>query len=121
MSNEITTIEEQPQKPLQGHLPAPPPLIPYRKGDKWGFCTPEKKIVIALKYDEVLPFLERVTAVRIGERWGFIDQMGREVVPPKYDFVFVAYAWRNFKGLFAVWVGNKAGLIDQMGQEVVPP
>jgi len=23
-----------------------PQLIPYRKGDKWGFCTPDKKVVI---------------------------------------------------------------------------
>jgi hypothetical protein len=27
-------------------------LIPYRKGDKWGFCTPDKKIVISPKYDD---------------------------------------------------------------------
>lgn len=25
---------------------ADPILIPYRKKDKWGFCTPDKKIVI---------------------------------------------------------------------------
>src|SRR5947209_576914 len=33
-------------------------LIPYRKGDKWGFCDGRKQIVIEPKYDEVSPFSE---------------------------------------------------------------
>jgi len=35
-------------------------LIPYRKGDKWGYCTPDKKIVIAPKYDDSTRFLTKV-------------------------------------------------------------
>lgn len=35
---------------------ADPFLIPYRKGDKWGFCTEDKKIVIDCIYDEVALF-----------------------------------------------------------------
>jgi hypothetical protein len=31
-------------------------LIPYRKGDKWGFCTRDKKIVITPEYDNAWKF-----------------------------------------------------------------
>ena len=34
---------------------AEPQLIPYRKKDKWGFCTPDKKIVIDYIYDCAYP------------------------------------------------------------------
>lgn len=30
-----------------------PDLIPYRKGDKWGFCNRKKEIVIECVYDEI--------------------------------------------------------------------
>ena len=33
-----------------------PDLIPYRKGDKWGYCNKEKRIVIVPKFDEVEMF-----------------------------------------------------------------
>ena len=29
-----------------------PDLIPYRKGNKLGFCNKDKKIIIPVKYDE---------------------------------------------------------------------
>lgn len=35
-----------------------PELIPYRKGDKWGFCDMDRKIVIPIKYYEVGFFSE---------------------------------------------------------------
>lgn len=33
-------------------------LVPYRKGDKWGYCRLNKSIVIAPKYDDASPFSE---------------------------------------------------------------
>jgi hypothetical protein len=60
-------------------------LIPYRKGDKWGFCTPDKKIVISPKYDDVRKFNEGLALVELNGKWGFIDKTGKEIVPPKYD------------------------------------
>ena len=35
-----------------------PKLIPYRKGDKWGFCDRNKKIVVECVYDWARPFSE---------------------------------------------------------------
>ena len=45
-------------------------LIPYRKGDKWGFCTPDKKIVISPKYDGAWEFTEGFAWVELNGKWG---------------------------------------------------
>jgi len=60
-------------------------LIPYRKGDKWGFCTPDKKIVITPKYDDAGGFIEGLAKVYLDGKCGFIDKTGKEIIPPKYD------------------------------------
>jgi len=61
-----------------------PTLIPYRKGDKWGFSDKNKRIVIKPQYDEVEFFSEGLAAVRKGIYWGYIDNSGHLVVPAKY-------------------------------------
>jgi hypothetical protein len=55
-----------------------PELIPYRKGDKWGFCDRNKKIVIPIKYDLVWPFSEELAAVKLNGKLGYIDKEGKE-------------------------------------------
>jgi hypothetical protein len=60
-------------------------LIPYRKGDKWGFCTPDKKIVITPEYDDALHFHEGLARVYLNGKYGFIDKTGKLIVPPMYD------------------------------------
>jgi len=50
-------------------------LIPYRKGDKWGFCTPDKKVVIQPKYDDAWSFSEGFARVELKGKWGFIDKL----------------------------------------------
>jgi hypothetical protein len=64
-----------------------PAHIPYRKGDKWGFCNLKKAIVIPVKYDEVGSFIEDVVRVKLNDKWGFIDTTGREITSIKYDWV----------------------------------
>lgn len=39
-------------------------LIPYRKGDKWGYCTPDKKIVIPCEYDDAWKFHKGLAMVK---------------------------------------------------------
>jgi hypothetical protein len=55
-----------------------PELIPYRKGDKWGFCDRNKKIVIPCKYDCVFSFREGLACVQLNGKCGFIDKEGKE-------------------------------------------
>ena len=60
-------------------------LIPYRKKDKWGFCTRDKKIVIDCIYDKVKWFKEGVSAVQINGKWGFVDNYGFTIIPFDYE------------------------------------
>lgn len=66
---------------------ADPFLIPYRKGDKWGFCDKNKKVIISCLYDSVKPFSDGLAAVEICERWGFVNKFGHIIIPFKYEDV----------------------------------
>lgn len=77
-----------------------PELIPFRKGNKWGFCDSTKKIIIEPGYDKAHFFHEGLAHVEIelqpGEpgtmpytsntRHGFIDRSGKVVIPAIYLF-----------------------------------
>ncbi len=67
-----------------------PPLIPFNKGGTWGFCTPERDVVIPCEYDFVRFFhivksehgLQQRAIVRLGHtpqewRYGMIDETGQ--------------------------------------------
>ncbi len=90
-------------------------LIPFRKGDKWGYSTRDKKLVIPLTFDDARQFSEGLAAFEINGRWGFIDTTGRQVVPPKYESVFPF-----FKGLSRVYLKPRCQLIDKAGTEIIP-
>jgi len=92
-----------------------PELIPYRKGNEWGFCDRNKKIVIPIKYDDVGSFSEGLARVELNGKWGYIDKEGKEVIPIKYDWA------RSFsEGLACVKLNGKYGYIDKEGKEVIP-
>lgn len=68
-----------------------PFLIPYRKGNKWGFCTEDKKIVIDCIYDKVEPFSEGLAKVYLNGSYCFIDKQGfvklsliKDVIPEPF-------------------------------------
>ena len=65
-----------------------PQLIPYRKRGKWGFCTPEKQIVIDCVYDNVFEFNESLAGIQRGSYWGFCNSSGVEVIACIYDEVY---------------------------------
>lgn len=108
-----------------------PDLIPYRKGNKWGFCDKNKKIVIPCKYAYVFPFKEGLARVNLGGKatkpigdsmlevldgkCGFINKTGKEIVPVKYD-----YAEDFCEGLALVLIYGKYGFIDKTGAVVIP-
>ncbi len=59
-------------------------MIPYRTGDKWGYATADKKVVIAPKYNEANRFSEGYASVKIGTRYGYINKQGKLVIPAKF-------------------------------------
>ncbi|RIE08983.1 WG repeat-containing protein, partial [Candidatus Cryosericum odellii] len=82
-------------------------LIPYRKGDKWGFCNRDRKMVIPTVYDSVDLFSEGLAPVHLNSKCGYIDTKGTMVIPAVYDSVdpFI-------KGLASVHLNGKWGYID---------
>ena len=60
-------------------------LIPYRKGNKWGFCDRNRDIAIPIIYDETYPFSEGLARVMVNGKYGFVNATGNVVVQPAYD------------------------------------
>ena len=94
-----------------------PLLIPYRKGDKWGFCTTDKKIVIDCIYDEASIFSGGLAAGFINEKngFGFINEAGLLVIPFSFES-----AKEFTEGLAAVKNNDKWGYINRNGEIVIP-
>lgn len=90
-----------------------PDLIPYRRVDKWGFCTQDKRIVIDCIYDYTCLFSEGCAKVWLGGKCGFIDKSNREVIPCTYD-----EAGDFSEGLVKVRLNGRWGFINKKGEIV---
>lgn len=93
-------------------------LIPYRKGDLWGFTDKNKKKIIAFKYDKVTPFEKGFAYVHKGNLKGIINNNGKEILPLK-NWIS-CYKVPN-KNAFVVINSQKLyGVINGSGNIVVP-
>jgi hypothetical protein len=100
-------------------------LIPYRKGDKWGFCNSGKNLVITPKYDWVYFFSKGLAFVILNDKEGLIDKTGREVfMTTKYSINYYCdedHALHYFReDVLGVKLNGKYGFVDIIGREVVP-
>ena len=92
--------------------------IPYRKGNRWGYCDKNKKIVIPIRFEEAYPFSRKsggLALVMVNNKYGFIDTKGNMVIPAIYDD-----AGYFSDGLAYVKVNDKFGFIDTKGNMVIP-
>ena len=87
-------------------------LIPYRKKDKWGFCKPDKTIVIPCIYEDARLFQEGYARIKKNGKWGFINKEGLEVIPCIYDIVLLFN-----EGYTHVNKNGKSGYINKSGVE----
>jgi len=101
-------------------------LIPYRDGDKWGYCDANKKIVIPVNYEDAgffregLAFVKNASVVDVngitnGGLYGYIDKSGAVIVPFIYNDAYSFY-----DSLAGVVSNGKWGFIDRTGRQVVP-
>ena len=88
-------------------------LIPYRgEYNKWGFCTPDKKVLLNCVYEDAKQFNEGVAMVKVNSRWGAIDNRGKQIIPCIYEDVS-----RYFQdGLATVKLNGRWGLINKSGK-----
>ena len=59
-------------------------LIPYRKGDLWGYATTEGIVAIKAEYTKADLFHEGLAAVQKGGKYGYINKEGKVVIPIKF-------------------------------------
>src|SRR5450756_2539798 len=90
-------------------------LIPYRKGDKWGFCNRDRKMVIPTFYDSVYLFSEGLAPVHLNSKCSYIDTTGNMVIPAVYDD-----GGSFIEGLAFVVLDGKCGFVDTKGNMVIP-
>lgn len=132
-------------------LHQPTTFIPIKKGDKWGFCDKNKRIIIEPKFDEVSFFdsIKYIANVKFNGQNYFMDTTGKIVDGPltncstfseglavasqndKYGFInnkgeFIIkptfdYCCPFSNGLAAVKILNKWGFINKNGDFVIKP
>jgi len=88
--------------------------IPYRKGNLWGYCSPNKSIVIAPKYQKASRFNGDIAIVQNSEgRYLLINDRGVEI-SKSYDRI------GEFNdGMARVVANGWLGFIDRSGKEVI--
>ena len=59
-------------------------LIPYRKGDRWGFSDIDGKVIITPKWDYVFPFQDQVAVVMQNRLYLIINRKGKKLSPNKF-------------------------------------
>ena len=91
-----------------------PSIIPYRKGDKWGYCTPSKKIVIDCEFDMAFKFTEGFGRVKKNDLYGYIDIKGNFLTDIK--FKVVGEFKEGFAGLTEDY--DKCNFINKQGEIV---
>ncbi|GAA3920505.1 hypothetical protein GCM10022406_03610 [Hymenobacter algoricola] len=60
-------------------------LVPFRRGDKWGYADPSRRLVLPLLYDEAGPFVNEVAWIRQGLLYGYIDGAGNAITPVQFS------------------------------------
>jgi WG containing repeat len=78
-------------------------LIPYRQGNKWGYASPDNKIVIIPKYAEAAWFSEGYAAVKMGSKFGYINRQGSMIIPAKFTVA------KSFRKGFMPRIGKQGG------------
>jgi hypothetical protein len=111
---------------LQENLSARlPDLIPYRKGNLWGYCDSTKKMIIEPKYDFAYDFSEGTAIVLYKNTKAIIDTAGNETLLP--DSMVISF-WPSHHGVRTFNYGRPDregnfanGLINEKGRIILEP
>ena len=91
-------------------------LVPFRRGNRWGYADHKRHLVLPLAYDEAGPFVNEVAWVRQGTLFGYIDSGGNPVTPVHYTRA------SNFQlGRAHVELNGETFDIDSNGQKLNTP
>jgi hypothetical protein len=90
-------------------------LVPYRKGNKWGYCSPYKVIIIDCIYNSATPFNNGSAEVTIDNKMFNIDFNGNTRRIENY----FAQNWLS-EGLLMDEKNGKLGFTDINGSLIIP-
>lgn len=103
-----------------------PELIPYRKGDLWGYTYRNKRIKIKPEYSEV-KFIDSTDAdflVAKNGLWGLIDSSGNKLIPFIYNDISRFQYWgkRHFYKVSqkVSTYGDLEGVVDSLNKIISP-
>jgi outer membrane protein assembly factor BamD (BamD/ComL family) len=91
-------------------------LIPYRKGNLWGYCDKEKNFYIQPQYDTVGFFIHNVAITKKTGDYVLINKIGEAITHNSYDYMDGKFCY----GMMRVKKNNLWGFVDTLGQEIVP-
>jgi WG containing repeat len=107
----------------QGSLPN---LIPYRKGNLWGYCDSNKKIIITPQFDKPVffeylysmpPMSEvKVAVVAKNKKEGLLSETGNLLIPCEFDEV--GY-WDDTSNMFLAKKGNNFYKLDMKTNKLI--
>ena len=60
-------------------------LIPYRKGNKWGFCNSDRQIVVDCVFDLTDQFINNFARVKIGNKFGYVNCKGELIISCEFE------------------------------------
>lgn len=94
-------------------------LIPFRKGEKWGFSNKQKELVIKPIYQQVTPFKDGFSTVHIDGKSAIINQSGKYVISPDSNAIMPIES-----NLFIIARRDKSktimGLMNEKGNFIIP-
>lgn len=89
------------------------PLVPYRKGENWGYSTPDKQQKVAYAYRAAIPFSNGWGSVQdADDKWHVVSAKGK-VSRKGIEANFIAFLSRKV-AVFSQ--GNKYGLMTPKGK-----
>jgi hypothetical protein len=91
-------------------------LMPYLKGELYGYANSKGKIIVEPKYEYAMLFENECARVRLNHKWGLIKQNGQIVFEPTAKNISMF----DSNGLAKVNVDNKYGVINKKGEWIVP-
>ena len=94
-------------------------LVPFEKGDKWGYKDKGGEVVIPPQFTIAQEFsTEGIAAVVDEEGWAYIDRKGSLLIRP---FIFDNAPDYFQEGLARFTVDNKFGFFDKKGKVIIKP